>query len=108
MAPIPVRSEEQAPKNSKSAPALPLPSTLSDLSALKAAHIDLSKLASLPASESEADVLLQASYEFVKNARAAIAIERSNAVEKEREKMEGVRAKLEEVVEGLKGSDEVL
>ncbi|KIO31563.1 hypothetical protein M407DRAFT_241778 [Tulasnella calospora MUT 4182] len=108
MAPLPVRPEEQVPKNSKSAPALPLASTSSDLAALKAAHIDLSKLVPPPPSAAEADVVLQASYEFVKNARAAIAIERSNAVEKEREKMEGVRAKLEEVVEGLKGSDEVL
>ncbi|KAG8941655.1 hypothetical protein FRC00_012256, partial [Tulasnella sp. 408] len=65
-------------------------------------------LVSPPPSAAETDVLLEASYEFVKNARAAIAIERSNAVEKEREKMEGVRAKLEEVVEGLNGSNDAL
>ncbi|KAG9017931.1 hypothetical protein FRB90_000113 [Tulasnella sp. 427] len=102
MAPLPVRPEDQLPKNSKSTPALPLTSTSSDLSALKAAHVNLSKLVSPPHSAGEADVLLEASYEFVKNARAAIVIERSNAVEKEREKMEVVRAQLEEVVEGLR------
>ncbi|KAG8905075.1 hypothetical protein FRB99_000723 [Tulasnella sp. 403] len=155
MAPIPPRPSEEThhvsgvtTKLSKSTSALPVSQTLADIAALKAAHVDLSRLvpttlatspvsspisspvvnpilgapdqrskdaemvaspvtAVSPAAAGDAaaslDVILQASYEFVKSARAALAVSREGRVEKEGEKMEVIRARLEEVVDGLEG-----
>lgn len=97
-------------KNSVAAPKtadnpLPLQNTLADIVALRRTPAAADALAALvPAPPEEPDVLLDASYEYVKSARAAMAVGKNGSVEAEGEKMEKVRSVLEDVVRGLEGA----
>jgi hypothetical protein len=83
-------------------PPLPLASTLADIQALNTAHVDLSAI--LPPEEKDTDATLQASYQFVNEARQVLAIAKQGRVDKEGEKVEKVRQGMEELVAGLTGS----
>ncbi|KAG8861689.1 hypothetical protein FRB96_002646 [Tulasnella sp. 330] len=104
MPPLPIVLKDSKP--SKQSP-LPLSSTLADLAAIKAAHIDLKKVL-LPPSDvpgTPTDVTLEASYEFVRNARAALDIQKRGAVDAEGDKMEKIREQLEDVLHGLRSTE---
>ena len=99
MPPIPPQRSDSA--ISKQIP-LPLSSTLSDIAALRRTPaVDLSTLLAPEETKEEPDVILDASYEYVKQARAAMAIGKSGSVEAQGEKMEKVREVLEDIVRGL-------
>ncbi len=92
---------------SKSSP-LPLTETLRDLALLRACDIDFSSF--LPASKdspegaantTDADKSVQRSFEFVKEARAALKILNREEVEKQGARVEHVRGMLEDVIQGL-------
>lgn len=83
---------------------LPLDETLRDLAVLRATDVDLSEL--LPQSvplDSESDVYhsVDKSYEFVKEARDAMKMYNRGKVEKQGERVEELRSKLEDVLKGL-------
>lgn len=99
--------------SSKSKPnPLPLADTLRDLAFLRATDFDLSSVlpaASPPSStsvtESDVEESVKKSYEFVTEARAALKILDRQEVEKQGERLEGVRNRLEDVVAGLEGAE---
>jgi len=80
---------------------LPLSATLADLAAIKAADMDLRSILPMPAEPEPEDVTLQASYEFVRNARAVLDIQKHGAVEAEGGKMEKIREELEDLLRAL-------
>ncbi|KAG9009482.1 hypothetical protein FRB94_014236 [Tulasnella sp. JGI-2019a] len=104
MPPLPIVNKDV--KTSKQAP-LPLSATLADLAAIKAAQIDLKKILPPPSDVpgTPTDITLEASYEFVRNARAALDIQKHGAVDMEGEKMEKIREQLEDVLNGLKPAE---
>lgn len=99
--------------SSKSKPnPLPLADTLRDLAFLRATDFDLSSVlpaVSLPSStsvtENDVEESVKKSYEFVTEARAALKILNRQEVEKQGERLEGVRNRLEDVVAGLEGAE---
>ncbi|KAI0686195.1 hypothetical protein C8Q76DRAFT_636280 [Earliella scabrosa] len=91
---------------------LPLSSTLHDLALLRASDLDFASLlppskksesATGSASPEDAAVeeSVQRSLEFSREARAALKILHSDAVEREGARVEQVRGRLEDVVSGL-------
>jgi hypothetical protein len=85
---------------------LPLEETLRDLAILRAADIDSSELVTRPAGsvdpeETDEYKSVVQSYEFVKEARKAMKISHRGGVEKQGERVEEVRSKLEDVLAGL-------
>ncbi|THV06789.1 hypothetical protein K435DRAFT_711091 [Dendrothele bispora CBS 962.96] len=75
---------------------------LKDLALLRASEIRLSSLLPNNASETGQDTPeLERSYEFVREARAAIKVHDNDAVERQAERLENVRGGLEEVLKGL-------
>ena len=92
---------------------LPLSSTLHDLALLRASDLDFASL--LPPSSQKSDSAtdsaspedaaveesVQRSLEFSREARAALKILHSDAVEREGGRVEQVRGRLEDVVSGL-------
>ncbi|KAI0633899.1 hypothetical protein C8Q77DRAFT_1058271 [Trametes polyzona] len=107
---------------------LPLSSTLHDLALLRASDLDLAALlppSSAPApapasaplssgapSESHAtetddpvEQSVQRSLEFAREARAALKLLHSDAVEKQGARVDGVRERLEDVARGLDGTE---
>lgn len=82
---------------------LPLENTLRDLAILRAADVDLSDLVT---STVESDEMsdehksVTQSYEFVKEARNAMKISHRDDVEKQGERIEELRSKLEQVIAG--------
>lgn len=99
---------------------LPLSDTLRDLALLRASDLDFASLlaesepASTPSSNTTPenpvtnDVRdsVQRSYEFVSEARAALKILNRNEVDKEGLRVDEVRGRLEEVLQGLEGAQE--
>ncbi|KAH9851476.1 hypothetical protein C2E23DRAFT_877063 [Lenzites betulinus] len=95
---------------------LPLSSTLHDLALLRAADLDLAALLPPPSaassqtpSTSTADPAVeqsvQRSLEFSREARAALKLLHSGAVEGQGARVDGVRERLEDVVLGLEGRE---
>ncbi|KII92239.1 hypothetical protein PLICRDRAFT_465922 [Plicaturopsis crispa FD-325 SS-3] len=81
----------------------PLGDTLRDLALLRASDIDLSSL--VPAKTTPpTDASVERSYEFVKEARAAIRIMDRGDVDAQGARVESVREKLEDVVKGISES----
>ncbi|KAI0036898.1 hypothetical protein K488DRAFT_28002, partial [Vararia minispora EC-137] len=79
---------------------LPLEETLRDLALLRASELDLRTLLSVDSKDGVAptpvDASVKRSFDFVQAARAAIRIHDRGDVEKEGEKLEGVRATVDE------------
>lgn len=87
---------------------LPFDETLRDLALIRACEVDLSPLVpNLPARPSgdsgadDIDKSVERSYAFVREARAALKILNREDVEKEGNKIEDIRNKLEDALEGL-------
>ena len=99
--------------SSKSKPnPLPLADTLRDLAFLRATDFDLSSVlpatsqpSSTSAAENGVEESVKKSYEFVAEARAALKILNRQDVEKQGEKLEVVRNRLEDVVTGLEEAE---
>ncbi|KAI0360830.1 hypothetical protein OH77DRAFT_1418849 [Trametes cingulata] len=105
------------PAKSAAKPAHPLPlsSTLHDLALLRASDLDLSSLLPPPAlssgatesesagstSDTAVEESVRRSLEFSREARAALKLLHTDAVEKEGARVDAVREKLEDVLEGL-------
>ena len=93
---------------SKDQQPLPLADILRDLALLRASDIDMAVV--LPdyndATKRDADVdtSVQRSYEFVKEARAALRIQNRGDLGSVGESVERVREGLEEILKGLEGS----
>jgi hypothetical protein len=96
MAPIPVRP-------SKGSNPLPLQSTLNDLSTLRSRNADLLSLLDNPPNatktNNETEEALGRSYDFVKSTRRALDVDVNVTAQGER--VEGVRATLEEIEAGF-------
>ena len=93
--------------NMKNKP-LPMSETLRDLALLRASDVDLAHLASQTRGSNtdtkEDDMIDEAtarSYDFVKEARAALRLLNSGELESQRQKAEGARVELAEVLKGL-------
>ncbi len=90
--------------SSKSATPLPFGDTLKDLALLRASDIDFSSLLP-PPSSGEGDLAIDSSvarsYEFVKESRVALKLHYRNDVEKQGTRVEDVRSRLEDVLNGL-------
>ncbi|CAL1707817.1 unnamed protein product [Somion occarium] len=87
---------------------LPFNETLRDLALLRASDIDFSSIlppsnASEETSDADKDVdaTLQRSYEFVKEARAALKILNRGDVDTQGARVEDVRSRLEDMLQGL-------
>lgn len=87
---------------------LPFDQTLRDLALLRASDIDFSSI--LPSSKAresssdgakDVDATLQRSYEFVKEARAAIKVLNRGDVDTQGSRVEDLRSRLEDVLQGL-------
>ncbi|EJF60474.1 hypothetical protein BD309DRAFT_930419 [Dichomitus squalens] len=96
---------------------LPLSSTLHDLALLRASDLDLaSLLPTAPVSSSggkehnvtdpAVDESVKRSLEFSREARAALKLLYSDAVDREGARVDEVREKLEDVMKGLDGNGE--
>ncbi|KAI0249584.1 hypothetical protein BJV78DRAFT_1129450 [Lactifluus subvellereus] len=102
-------SESKAKAKAPSHP-LSLEDTLRDLAVLRTSDIDLAAIltSTMPApsavSPTAMDASIAHSYEFVEAARAAIKINNRGDVEAQGERVNDVRGKLEDVLEGLRGS----
>jgi len=83
---------------------LPLVDTLHDLAVLRASNVDLDSV--LPrdgaAPDSNAESVKQ-SYEFMKEARAALQLQNRGDLGRHGENIEHVRGRLEEILKGLEG-----
>ncbi|THH22142.1 hypothetical protein EUX98_g8238 [Antrodiella citrinella] len=92
---------------------LPFNETLRDLALLRSSDVDFSSLLSSidtsPSTSPNADLVddaqesVQRSYEFVREARAALKVLNRSEVDREGIRVDDVRGKLEDVLEGLKG-----
>lgn len=86
---------------------LPLTETLRDLALLRSCDVDLSSLITATntnvttTEQSDVDATVVRSYEFVREARAALKILNREQVEKQGGRVEDVRSTLEDVVRGL-------
>lgn len=88
---------------SKTSP-LSLNDTLRDLALLRACDVDFTAMLpqeSTRAERSEADMSVDHSFEFVREARAALKLLNRGEVEKQGSRVEDVRSTLEDVVQGL-------
>ena len=99
---------------------LPLSDTLRDLALLKASDLDFASVLaeSEPSSTQSSNTApenpvtddvrdsVQRSYEFVSEARAALKILNRNEVDKEGLRVDEVRGRLEDVLQGLEGAQE--
>ncbi|KAI0373574.1 hypothetical protein BV20DRAFT_746378 [Pilatotrama ljubarskyi] len=95
---------------------LPLSSTLHDLALLRASDLDLASLlppsssstAAPPSDGSDSNAAVEESVrrslEFSREARAALRLLHTDAVEKEGARVDAVREELEDVLEGLERS----
>lgn len=92
---------------------LPLNETLRDLALLRSCDVDLSTLippnasTAAEAEQSEADATVERSFEFVKEARAALKIMNREEVEKQGSRVEEIRSTLDDVAQGLDDADSV-
>ena len=86
---------------------LPFNETLRDLALLRASDIDFSSVLPSKAVEDrsvvdqEVDATLQRSYEFVKESRAAIKVLNRGDVDTQGSRVEDLRSRLEDVLQGL-------
>ena len=88
---------------SKTSP-LSLNDTLRDLALLRACDVDLTSVLpseSNTAEKSEVDDTVERSYEFVREARAALKVLNRGEVDKQGNRVENVRRSLEDVLQGL-------
>ncbi|KIK61215.1 hypothetical protein GYMLUDRAFT_592031 [Collybiopsis luxurians FD-317 M1] len=87
--------------------AFPLPDVLRDLALLRASDVQLASLvpesSQSSSSNKELDSDLERSYQFTKEARAAIRLRDGGKVEDEASRLDTVRSGLEEFVKGLEG-----
>lgn len=90
-------------KKAKEIKALPLSETLRDLALLRASEVDLASL--LPAEETavqdEGNLAVAESAEFIAEARKAIRVHDRGDVEVQGRKVDEVRRKYEELLEGI-------
>ena len=96
---------------------LPLSSTLHDLALLRASDLDFSSLLSStsPPSDNaasdasvatpEVEESVKRSVEFSREARAALKLVHTDAIDRQGARVEEVRARLEDVMKGLDGDD---
>ncbi|KAI9059104.1 hypothetical protein FKP32DRAFT_1157183 [Trametes sanguinea] len=105
---------------SKAVHPLPLHSTLHDLALLRASDLDLAALLPRPpssstasesssapdgaAADAEVEDSVRRSLAFAREARAALKLLHAEAVEKEGARVDGLRERLEDVVQGLDAS----
>lgn len=82
---------------------LTLANTTEDLRLLKASNTDLSSLLGPDFIKPQEEQIRQ-SYEFVKNAREALAVAKSGRVESEGARIENARGILEEIEKSLEGA----
>ncbi|KAF8588690.1 hypothetical protein K439DRAFT_581777 [Ramaria rubella] len=81
---------------------LPLADILRDLALLRASDLDLTRIPSEgEGAEKPEDQSVQRSYEFVKEARAALRIQSRSELDSVGEKLDHVRESLEKVLKGL-------
>ncbi|KAJ3998704.1 hypothetical protein F5050DRAFT_1566543 [Lentinula boryana] len=96
----------------KDSKVFPLPDVLRDLALLRVSEIKLANImpisAQIPSSSqnTELDFDLERSYQFAKEARAAIRLRNGGKVENEAARLETVRSGLEEFVKGIEGGRE--
>ena len=102
MPPLPQRQNSIPTVTNPNPSLLPSESILADLGSFKAHKITLPTSPQTP----EPDLLLDASYDFVKNARAALGLGEKGLIENEGEKMERTREKLDQVLEGLSSHEQ--
>ena len=99
-------------KKSADAQPLPLKDTLQDLAVIRAAEIDLSSVlqsfveneganASAPTQNAETEGSVKQSYDYVREARAAMRILHQGKADTEGGRVDAVRGELEEIVAGL-------
>ena len=92
---------------------LPLNETLRDLALLRSCDVDLSSLlpkdanATTPTQQSDADTTVERSYEFVREARAALKILNRDEVEKQGGRVESIRSTLDDVAQGLEDANSI-
>ena len=80
---------------------LPLPDVLRDLAVLRASDTDLGFLVPSEEGHAEADGVVESSYEFVREARAALGMHGRGEADKQGERVESVRSRLEELLKGV-------
>ena len=86
---------------------LPFNDTLRDLALLRASDVDFSSILPYRAEEDRSDAdkkvdaTLQRSYEFVKESRAAIKVLNRGDVDTQGSRVEDLRSRLEDVLQGL-------
>lgn len=96
--------------NSKTTKPFALGETLRDLALLRASDVDLSSMLPQPPvpeptkGPSDVDNSVLRSHEFASDARAALKIHNTGAVETQGERVETARTQLEEVLKGVEGS----
>lgn len=90
---------------------LPLSDMLQDLAILRASDIDLAATLRVPTVSSpasspndEVEMSLKQSYDYVREARAALRVLHTGRADREGERVDAVRSELEEVVAGLAGN----
>ena len=99
-------------KKSADTQPLPLKDTLQDLAVIRAAEIDLSSVlqsfvgneganASAPSQNAEAEGYVKQSYDYVREARAAMRILHRGKADTEGGRVDAVRGELEQIVAGL-------
>ncbi|KAJ4483592.1 hypothetical protein J3R30DRAFT_3285159 [Lentinula aciculospora] len=99
-------------KLKKETKAFPLPDVLRDLALLRVSDVQLSSLVPQPSQSpssshnTDLDSDLEKSYQFSKEARAAIRLRNSRKVDDEAGRLEAVRSGLEDFVKGLEGERE--
>ena len=100
-------------KKSADTQPLPLKDTLQDLAVIRAAEIDLSSVlqspfveneganASAPSQNAETEDFVKQSYDYVREARAAMRILHQGKADTEGGRVDAVRGELEQIVAGL-------
>ena len=107
-----VMSESSKAKAKAPSHPLSLEDTLRDLAVLRSSDINLAAIltSTIPApsavSPTAVDASVARSYEFVQAARAAIKIKNRGEVEAQGERVNDVRGRLEDVLDGLRGSSQ--
>ncbi|TFK75329.1 hypothetical protein BDN72DRAFT_511704 [Pluteus cervinus] len=93
------------PRSSKDVKPFALGDTLRDLALLRASDVDLSTLvppnADLTSSVNEVENAVGGSYDFVREARAAIKIHNRGETDTQGKRVEELRSRLEEVQDGI-------
>lgn len=81
---------------------LPLPDVLRDLAVLRASDTDLGSLVPTTGEgHVEGDGVVESSYEFVREARAALGMHGRGEADTQGERVESVRSRLEELLKGV-------